>query len=173
MGADLTSDRKVGFVLNLFIFLFPYEISVPGTFANIINSFFGSGVLGLPYAFKMSGWLAGTGKILPSFINDFVTIFNIIHFVVTLIAIALISRFCMELLILCRNHILDKDSKEEEELTKSQGSYGDIGEEAFGINGKRVVDCALCFTQTGFCCVYMIFLGNNLNSVFPHISVTK
>lgn len=91
---------------------------------------------------------------------------------VTLIAIALISRFCMELLLKCRNHILDKDLKEEEETSKSQGSYGDIGEEAFGIQGKRVVDGALCFTQTGFCCVYMIFLGDNLHSVFPHVSIS-
>ena len=86
--------------------------------------------------------------------------------------IACISRYCMELLLICRAHVMDLDVKEEEQSQRSQGSYGDIGREAFGEPGKKIVDCALCFTQTGFCCVYMIFLGNNLHSVFTHISVT-
>lgn len=66
---------------------------------------------------------------------------------------------------------MDKDIKEEEAEHRSQGSYGDIGEAAFGSNGKLIVNIALCFTQTGFCCVYMIFLGNNLHSIFPHIAM--
>ena len=95
----------------------------------------------------------------------------LMNLVVTLMAIALISRYCMELLLKCRVHLLDRDVKEEEQSLRTKASYGDIGFAAYGKHGKFLVNVALCFTQTGFCCVYMIFLGNNMHSIFPDVSM--
>eukprot|EP01095_Lingulamoeba_sp_RSL-Kostka_P010092 TRINITY_DN355_c0_g5_i1.p1 TRINITY_DN355_c0_g5~~TRINITY_DN355_c0_g5_i1.p1 ORF type:complete len:425 (+),score=68.07 TRINITY_DN355_c0_g5_i1:384-1658(+) len=120
-------------------------------FSNIINSFFGSGILGLPYGFKMAGTLTGA---------------------TILIFVAVIARYCIEILLRCKNIVVEE--KIENSVIKNDdivldtdtiGSYSEIGEYAFGYKGKIVVDIFLSVTQFGFCCVYMIFLGDNLNSI--------
>lgn len=115
------------------------KAGVVATFFNVINSFFGAAVLGLPYGFRMSGHLAG---------------------VITLVAVGLISRYCMWLLLQCREFVILQSKG-------NRGSYGDIGEFAYGKKGRMFVDAALAVTQFGFCCVYMIFLGNNVNDLVP------
>lgn len=41
---------------------------------------------------------------------------------------------------------------------------------AFGRPGRLLVDGCLIFTQLGFCCVYLIFLGNNLHAIYPSLA---
>eukprot|EP01094_Clydonella_sp_ATCC50884_P009510 TRINITY_DN19043_c0_g1_i1.p1 TRINITY_DN19043_c0_g1~~TRINITY_DN19043_c0_g1_i1.p1 ORF type:complete len:438 (-),score=67.65 TRINITY_DN19043_c0_g1_i1:200-1444(-) len=110
------------------------------SFFNVVNSFFGSGVLGLPYAFKMSGTVGGA---------------------VVLLSIAIAARYCMTLLLMCRNVLVG-------EHPESPASYGDVGRHALGPMGALVVNASLVFTQIGFCTVYMIFISENLVEVLNH-----
>ena len=75
-------------------------------FFNIINSFFGSGVLGLPYAFKNAGILAG---------------------IITLLAIACAANYCMKILVECANTLKEK--------LGYLPTYGELGQNAFGPKG--------------------------------------
>ena len=44
-------------------------------------------------------------------------------------------------------------------------SFGAIGKLVFGMKGRVIVDVCLIFTQVGFCCVYVIFIGDNCNGL--------
>ena len=44
------------------------------------------------------------------------------------------------------------------------------GYAAMGTVGKVLVDLAIIISQVGFCCAYLIFISENLNSIFPGIS---
>ena len=147
------------------------KASSMAAFANMTNSFFGSGVLGLPFAFKNAGTWAGA---------------------ITLILIACAAHYCIQILLRCQDIIREQQKRratenernsaretEQEADMEGEGdghyvpaSYGEIGEAAFGPRGKTAVDSALVFTQMGFCCIYMIFLSTNLNDIFPSVSKT-
>ncbi|XP_067948403.1 uncharacterized protein [Watersipora subatra] len=141
--------------------------------ANIFISFIGSGVLGLPYAFKEAGVLEG---------------------VVVLVLVAIISVKAMLLVIDCKYALTEKPSlasskasrksKNREELEDlidglqaaddeeiipkalwgSDLSYGDVGFHAFGNFGQLLVEWAIILSQTGFCCAYLLFISTNLSN---------
>ena len=41
-------------------------------------------------------------------------------------------------------------------------TYGELVSLAYGQRGKNVVDVAICASQTGFCCAYLIFISENI-----------
>ncbi|XP_064404941.1 uncharacterized protein LOC135350143 [Halichondria panicea] len=132
-------------------------------FANIIIAFIGAGILGLPYAFKEGGLVEGA---------------------VIMALIGAISIKAMLLLVDCKDRILLSSSysllrsrsngnkKSEITLPSPGGStpaieYGDVGYAAFGAVGKAFVDILIVISQIGFCCAYLIFISENLYSIFP------
>ncbi|TMW62006.1 hypothetical protein Poli38472_009499 [Pythium oligandrum] len=102
------------------------------TFANTIIAFLGSGVLGLPYAFRQCGILLGLA---------------------TLIFVASISTYAMLLVVQCKYKL-----KERGITVKT---YGEIGYQALGRVGTLLVDTALVISQAGFCVAYLIFISTN------------
>lgn len=138
-------------------------------FGNIFISFIGSGVLGLPFAFKEAGILEGI--IVMSFVG-------------------LLSVRAMLLIIDSKDHILrpksgvdDAFSLESETALLPNGSpkksnrekntdhrreigYGDVGYEAYGKFGANIVDACIVVSQTGFCCAYLIFITENIAQYF-------
>ncbi|CAO2827827.1 unnamed protein product [Amaranthus hypochondriacus] len=109
------------------------------TLANIFIAIVGSGVLGLPYTFMKSGWLFG---------------------VCTLFSIALLTYYCMMLLVLTRRKL--------ESLTgfSKINSFGDLGFAVCGSIGRFSVDTMIILSQAGFCVSYMIFIANTFAHLF-------
>jgi len=121
-----------------------------GTNSNIVTSmhmfisFIGAGILGLPYAFMKSG-LLGACIVLP----------------ITGTA----ATYAMMLLVACK--------KELERKGKRVTNFGDIGFNVMGKRGAVLIDFLVVFTQVSFCCAYLLFIGNNLNTVFSFISKSE
>lgn len=125
------------------------------TFANIFISFIGAGILGLPYAFKESGIVEGA--IIMSVVGG-------------------VSIKAMFLLIDCKNRLSSKSTlhlgtkHNNTSLNNKNLDYGDVGMVALGSFGRWLVDINILISQVGFCCAYLIFISENLHSIFPQIS---
>lgn len=111
------------------------------TALHMLISFVGAGVLGLPFAFSVFG-LGGALIVMP--------------------IIGAVSTYAMVIIVSCKI-ALEKQGK----LVRG---YGDIG---FGVSGRPgaiAVDSMIVLTQVAFCCAYLIFIGENANSVIPTVS---
>lgn len=104
---------------------------------NIFISFVGSGMLGMPYAFKQSGWLLG---------------------IITLTVMSTLNVYAMLLLVQTRKK-LEKDGH-----TGMHG-YGDIGRIISGQRGENFVNLCLVISQVGFATAYIIFIAANLYNI--------
>jgi len=162
--------------------------------SNIFIAFIGSGVLGLPYAFKRSGLIEGA---------------------IVMAAVAYFSMKAMLLLIDCLHKVKSNsgfaysgstttgtsltsvgngsakseemeafvqqkqpgESDEEVEYSSARQSsssndiitYSDVAFAAWGPMGRMVVDSSLVCAQVGFCCGYLIFITENLSDFIPSV----
>ncbi|XP_039016055.1 amino acid transporter ANT1-like [Hibiscus syriacus] len=109
------------------------------TIGNILVSIVGTGVLGLPYSFRVAGWLAGSlGAII----------------------VGSATFYCMLLLIECRHKLAS-----EEEL-KGTTTYGDLGFRCLGKPGRYLTEFLICISQCGGSVAYLVFIGQNVASIF-------
>mmetsp|Transcript_50188 Transcript_50188/g.74506 ORF Transcript_50188/g.74506 Transcript_50188/m.74506 type:complete len:442 (-) Transcript_50188:352-1677(-) len=104
---------------------------------NIFISFVGAGMLGMPYAFSLSGWLLGS---------------------VSLSLVSMANVYCMLLLVKTRKKL------EAEGHTDVDG-YGDIGRIVMGSKGEKLVNMCMVIAQVGFATAYIIFIAANLYSI--------
>ncbi|CAM8934705.1 unnamed protein product [Rhodiola kirilowii] len=109
------------------------------TFANVLISIVGSGILGLPYTFNRTGWLAG---------------------LIILFSVASLAYYCMITLITIRRQLEFRNP--DIPIT----SFGDLGFAVCGVSGRCVVDLMIILTQAGFCVSYLIFISETLAHVF-------
>lgn len=109
--------------------------SQPKTFANVFIAIVGSGVLGLPYTFKRTGWVFGSLMIF---------------------FVAFLTYYCMMLLVRTRRKLdsLVGFSK--------INSFGDLGFAVCGSFGRVSVDVMIILSQVGFCVSYLIFISTTL-----------
>ncbi|KAM0941478.1 putative amino acid transporter, transmembrane domain-containing protein [Dioscorea sansibarensis] len=110
------------------------------TLMNIIVSIVGTGVLGLPYAFRAAGWLGGSLGVITA---------------------ALLSYYCMLLLVQCKRRAVVLEGEEHRIET-----YGDLGARAFGAKGRFLTELMIVISQVGGTIVFLLFIGENLSSVF-------
>lgn len=92
----------------------------------------GSGLLGLPYAFKQSGVLAGT---------------------LLMIIIGCMALHTMVLLVKCKIKAVS--------MGHDVVTFGDLAQLTLGKVGMMAVNIFLIFTQIGFCCAYVVYIGQN------------
>jgi proton-coupled amino acid transporter len=119
--------------------------STVGTFFIFLKSYLGSGIMGMAAAYLSGGVFAVTA---------------LIYF------IAVLSCVCFIMVFRIRDHILaTQPSAHVQTLT-----FERIVEHVLGPWGKRSVVAALIFTQAGFATAYVIFVANNLNSLYPQLS---
>ncbi|KAK9284918.1 hypothetical protein L1049_024099 [Liquidambar formosana] len=111
------------------------------TFANVFIAIVGSGVLGLPYTFKKTGWLMG---------------------LLTLFTVAFLTYHCMMLLVYTRRKL-----ESHLGFTKIT-SFGDLGFTVCGPIGRLSVDVMIILSQAGFCVSYLIFIANTLAYIFNY-----
>ncbi|CAH9089997.1 unnamed protein product [Cuscuta europaea] len=114
------------------------------TFANVFIAIVGSGVLGLPYTFKRTGWVMG---------------------VLMLFSVASLTYYCMMLLVHSRRKL------ESNPKSPKLSSFGDLGFAVCGRIGRFAVDVMIVLSQAGFCVSYMIFIANSLAHIFNYASV--
>ena len=105
---------------------------------NIFISFVGCGMLGMPYAFKKSGWILG---------------------IITLSFMSTLNVYAMLLLVKTRRKL------ESMGHTDIDG-YGDVGRIISGYRGEKIVNISLVISQVGFATAYIIFIAANLNDIF-------
>jgi len=53
---------------------------------------------------------------------------------------------------------------------KFGGSYGDIGKQLFGKPFKIMIQASIAITQSGFCCAYIIFILQSVQSIIATVS---
>eukprot|EP00092_Neocalanus_flemingeri_P025306 GFUD01027438.1.p1 GENE.GFUD01027438.1~~GFUD01027438.1.p1 ORF type:complete len:485 (+),score=100.26 GFUD01027438.1:130-1584(+) len=128
-----------------------HKISNTDTIIHMLKGNIGTGILAMPDAIKNSGLLVGN---------------------IGLVFMATICIHCM--------HILVNSSQELCKRTNLPFlTYSDVAEtcfatsssprlRAFAPTARTVIDVFLCITQLGFCCVYFVFVSQNLEQIFNH-----
>ncbi|KAL4631523.1 proton-coupled amino acid transporter 1-like [Arapaima gigas] len=116
------------------------------TLIHLLKGNIGTGLLGLPLAVKNAGLLVGP---------------------LSLLVMGVVAVHCMDILVKCSRHL----------STRSRKPYLDYGEtfehgmenvswlRRHSVWGRRVVNLFLIITQLGFCCVYFVFLSDNVKQV--------
>ncbi|KAJ4834096.1 hypothetical protein Tsubulata_027192 [Turnera subulata] len=115
------------------------------TLGNIIVSVVGTGILGLPFAFSVAGWLAGTIG-------------------VTISGIA--TCYCMLLLVQCKEYLASQ------ELTQETKTYGDLGYKSCGNLGRYLTEFLVFMSQCGGAVAYLVFIAQNLSSLYTSHTLT-
>uniref|UniRef100_A0A8B9UKT4 Solute carrier family 36 member 1 n=1 Tax=Anas zonorhyncha TaxID=75864 RepID=A0A8B9UKT4_9AVES len=118
------------------------------TLIHLLKGNIGTGLLGLPLALKNAGILLGP---------------------LSLLVMGIVAVHCMSILVKCAHHFCYR-------FQKQFVDYG--GAVMYGLEstpsawlrthavwGRRVVGLFLILTQLGFCCVYFVFLADNLRQV--------
>eukprot|EP00903_Cladosiphon_okamuranus_P016605 g15318.t1 len=111
------------------------------TFVNLLISFVGAGILGIPFAYRQGGLLLSTG-------------------VLAIVGVA--CTYCMWMLVRCKYRVIAMRGKDEPGPVK----YADICHEALGKWGLVAAEGALVASQSGFSTAYLVFIARNLHALF-------
>lgn len=119
-----------------------------GTLMHLLKGNIGTGLLGLPWAIKHAGIILGP---------------------IMLVVMAVICVHCMQLLVKCSKHFCRKlgiQSLDYGRVMYYCVQYGPIRWlQPHATKFKLLVNVFLMITQLGFCCVYFVFMAQNIRQV--------
>uniref|UniRef100_A0A0N4ZUA3 Aa_trans domain-containing protein n=1 Tax=Parastrongyloides trichosuri TaxID=131310 RepID=A0A0N4ZUA3_PARTI len=124
------------------------SISPEQAFIHMIKAMLGTGLLSLPLAFKHSGLYLG---------------------LILLIIICFVCLYCMRQVIYAAHYICARDGKESIDFANVMRSAVESGPEWIrhrGYFAKQLVNVSMFIAQLGFCCVYFVFMADNLKDFF-------
>jgi proton-coupled amino acid transporter len=117
----------------------PGSATTPQVIINIVISFVGAGLLGIPNAFSQAGWLLGS---------------------ITLLTVSALNVYAMLCLPVVQTTLQNRHPNETIQ------SYGDLGRVILGHRGEKIIFLCLGVSQAGFATAYLIFIAANLNSIY-------
>lgn len=117
----------------------PGSAGTPQVIVNIVISFVGAGLLGIPNAFSESGWLLGS---------------------ITLLVVSGLNVYAM----LCLPRV--QKLLQAKYPSETVRSYGDLGRVILGPTGENFIFVCLGISQAGFATAYIIFIAANLHSIY-------
>jgi len=128
-----------------------HKISNCDTIIHLLKGNIGTGILAMPDAIKNSGLIVGN---------------------VGLILMAVICIHGMHMLVQLSHELCRRTGL-------SSLGYSDVAEASFSTSSnpsvkrfasvaRKTINTFLCITQLGFCCVYFVFVSQNLKQVFDH-----
>lgn len=112
------------------------------TAGNLVKSYIGSGILGLPFAYSQGGVIATS---------------------LVLFCIGIISTNVMSLLIQVKRKV--------NETNPEVVTFAEIADYFYGVWGARLLDTLLMFNQVGVCCVYVVFCFQNTSNLLCQIGL--
>ncbi|XP_003782075.1 proton-coupled amino acid transporter 3 [Otolemur garnettii] len=126
------------------------------TLIHLMKCNIGTGLLGLPLAIKNAGLLVGP---------------------ISMLAIGVLTVHCMAILVNCAQHISQR-------MQKAFVNYGEAAMYSLetcpnpwlrmhAVWGRYTVSFLLIITQLGFCCVYFMFMADNLQQMVEEAQVTS
>uniref|UniRef100_G3PXA8 Solute carrier family 36 member 1 n=1 Tax=Gasterosteus aculeatus TaxID=69293 RepID=G3PXA8_GASAC len=116
------------------------------TLIHLLKGNIGTGLLGLPLAVKNAGLVLGP---------------------ISLLCMGVIAVHCMRLLVKCSHHLSAKLSHYVQHVPSSV-----VGSSRCWNLLKHTVNVFLIITQLGFCCVYFVFLSDNIKQVVEAANTT-
>ncbi|XP_051927038.1 proton-coupled amino acid transporter 1 isoform X1 [Hippocampus zosterae] len=123
------------------------------TLIHLLKGNIGTGLLGLPLAVKNAGLVLGP---------------------VSLLCMGLIALHCMRVLVDCSHYLSAKMNRPSltygEAIQYSMENVSWLRRHSHW--GKRTVNLFLIITQLGFCCVYFVFLSDNVKQVVEAANAT-
>uniref|UniRef100_A0A336LBI0 CSON006547 protein n=1 Tax=Culicoides sonorensis TaxID=179676 RepID=A0A336LBI0_CULSO len=86
-----------------------------------------------------------------------------------------ICTYNMHILVNCSRHIQEKyklkESPDYAETVEACFENGPPQLQKYSMFMKRLVNLFLCVTQLGFCCVYFVFVGSNVQQIFDYFGI--
>ncbi|OCT86216.1 proton-coupled amino acid transporter 1 [Xenopus laevis] len=118
------------------------------TLIHLLKGNIGTGLLSLPLAVKNAGIVLGP---------------------LSLVFMGIIAVHCMDLLVKCAHHLCQRDQRPFVDYGDAvmYGMQGCPSQwlQRHSVWGRRIVGFFLILTQLGFCCVYFVFLADNIKQV--------
>lgn len=114
---------------------------------HMIKGNLGTGILAMPMTFKQCGLATGS-IVLP--------------------LLCLMATFCVHLLVRCSQHLENKmkwTNLDYASLSKGAFKAGPKSLRAWSGFMSRIVDGVLIISQVGICCVYLVFMVDNIKKV--------
>uniref|UniRef100_A0A914HEI8 Amino acid transporter transmembrane domain-containing protein n=1 Tax=Globodera rostochiensis TaxID=31243 RepID=A0A914HEI8_GLORO len=124
------------------------SITPEQAFVHMVKAMLGTGLLSLPYAFHHSGLYLG---------------------LILLVLICIVCMFCMRQIVFAAHYICTKNGRELIDYANIMRGAVEAGPSWISGKGyffKQLVNVEMFVAQLGFCCVYQVFMSENIADFF-------
>ncbi|VDK66294.1 unnamed protein product, partial [Anisakis simplex] len=122
---------------------------------HMMKCMMGTGMLSLPLAFKYSGWALG---------------------LILLTIICWLSTYCARQLVIASHYTCFRKGQQKMDYANVMRTAVELGPECireYGYFAKQTVNMNLFVAQFGFCCVYLVFMADNVKQFFDETSTIR